>query len=349
MSIEIKRLANQPTINILWTPSKKGRQDALLAGVPGLATMLLTCAAADLPEGAIAKIQFDGDKAILPIPMSARIGRRGEEILIETYLDHCYVAVEPGYHVDPKALIAEGESLWAAAVTERRDTEARREVERLETATKREEARHVKAAAWIETLDGPFRDLPQVAHLRVSIAKRRDVGEEYGGPSDWVEARRAVNEADARRVQAERAAALDAETAERRIWIEAHGSERLRLLLAGGYAHEAVYRDERLALDLPGWAANKNGIEGEYDKVGSPMEPRNPPLGALRAHKEAGEAGESIELLYLPTYRHDPNADDADDEGDVRCGGIYVLARKHLGRTVYRLATVESSQEPETT
>jgi len=346
MSIKIEKLKDQPTINLVWNLSDAGRRTALILGVPGLDTMVLSCLAADLPDGAIGRVQFVENKAILPIPMSARISRRGEEILIETYLDHVWVAVKPGYPTDPKALVAEGEALWAAAVTERRDVEARLETERQEEATRREETRRVKAAAWIETLDGPSRDLPEIARLRASIAQRRDVGEEYGGSGDWNEAIRAVNEAEARRVQAERAATLEIEATERQTWIETHGSERLRLLLAGGYEHEAVYRDERLALDLPGWVSDPSNLDGEHDKVGSPKEPRNPPLDALRARKEAGEG---VELLYVPTYRADPNAEGADDDGDVRCGGIYVLARKHLGRTVYRLATTEPAQEPEAT
>lgn len=64
--------------------------------------------------------------------------------------------------------------------------------------------------------------------------------------------------------------------ADRDAWIAAHGSERLRLALAHGLAGQSagVYRDERLAHELPGWQWADRELEV------SPV--HNPSLAGLR-------------------------------------------------------------------
>lgn len=63
-------------------------------------------------------------------------------------------------------------------------------------------------------------------------------------------------------------------------WAAAHGSPRLRRCLAEGIECEAVYRDERLALEYPGWRR-------EVDVPGERQEPRNPPGAAFELLDEA--------------------------------------------------------------
>ena len=59
-------------------------------------------------------------------------------------------------------------------------------------------------------------------------------------------------------------------------WTAAHGSDRLRRIAAEGMlgSSYATYRDERLALELPGW-------DWERSHDGEGVEPRNPPAQAF--------------------------------------------------------------------
>lgn len=76
------------------------------------------------------------------------------------------------------------------------------------------------------------------------------------------------------RAYTEYAAREAAEHAAMAAWAEEHGSTRLRRSLAEGIECAAVYRDERLAAERPGWQW-ANDVAGEYD------DPRNPPESAL--------------------------------------------------------------------
>lgn len=133
------------------------------------------------------------------------------------------------------------------------------------------------------------------------------------------------------RAQAEEAKA-EAETAARAAWIEEHGSERLRLLLAGGYELAAAYRGERLAVELPGWNADPNLFATVGCRLGETMAARNPPLEALHAAAATPDAS----LVYAPQWRTADADEDGDEDGEVRDGGVYLLQCTHLGRTVYR-------------
>jgi hypothetical protein len=66
-------------------------------------------------------------------------------------------------------------------------------------------------------------------------------------------------------------------------WIEKHGSERLRKASALGLLAESVgvYRDERLAVELPGWV-----WQGERDKVSPIFNPSEPALDLLAKVRE---------------------------------------------------------------
>lgn len=57
-------------------------------------------------------------------------------------------------------------------------------------------------------------------------------------------------------------------------WAAAHGSDRLKQCVENGWECDAVYEDERLALEFPGWVWNDDTIP-DLD------EPRNPPADAV--------------------------------------------------------------------
>jgi hypothetical protein len=76
-------------------------------------------------------------------------------------------------------------------------------------------------------------------------------------------------------------------------WIASHGSERLQLALRLGMADKSVgvYRDERLAVDLPGWQwANRD------TKISEAI---NPSLAALRWLNTLRSAVQGIRLVKV--------------------------------------------------
>ena len=79
-------------------------------------------------------------------------------------------------------------------------------------------------------------------------------------------------------------------------WIRAHGSRRLKLILAEGFAtgSDAAYRDERLRKERPGW-----GWAGTLKLD----EPRNPPTAAFVILEVAREVAPDAKLAYHPRGR----------------------------------------------
>lgn len=86
----------------------------------------------------------------------------------------------------------------------------------------------------------------------------------------------------------------EAYAAQRDEWIRAHGSDRLRKILDLGYIDESrsVYRDERLALDYPGWIV-------DCDATAEESEIRNPSLEALEALEEARRISPDAQLVKV--------------------------------------------------
>lgn len=107
---------------------------------------------------------------------------------------------------------------------------------------------------------------------------------------------------------------------ERDAWIRAHGSERLRLALDLGEISNAwgAYRDERLAVERPGW---------EWDHTDKEDDRLNPSLDELRALAEARKTDPDVRLQSLPT-----------DKEDEDCNVIWApaLASRFLGKPILR-------------
>src|SRR5690606_11865067 len=93
----------------------------------------------------------------------------------------------------------------------------------------------------------------------------------------------------------------EAERSERQTWIEKHGSSRLKRLAKEGIECLAVYRDERLAVERPGWRwAN--------EVPGNASDPRNPPEEALDLLDLARQTAPDAELQYSTVrHSHDEN------------------------------------------
>lgn len=117
-------------------------------------------------------------------------------------------------------------------------------------------------------------------------------------------------------------------------WIGEHGSARLRRIVSEGFLADsvAVYRDERLAVERPGWQWLERG-----DGVGDDFEPRNPDLGAF-ALLDAARAVDSAATLRR-WIRHVDATSEYDDDGEHEerwcCTAIF------LGRDVVLFGEVE--------
>lgn len=103
--------------------------------------------------------------------------------------------------------------------------------------------------------------------------------------------RREAQERKERESEERKIAAIVNYEAERAAWIEAHGSERLKRCVAEEIECDAIYRDERLAAERPGWGFTQ-GLPGDYS------DPRNPPEAALDLLDEARKAEPEAELFY---------------------------------------------------
>lgn len=96
------------------------------------------------------------------------------------------------------------------------------------------------------------------------------------------------------------------QAAERAAWINQHGSDRLRRCLAEGIECRAIYRDERLAFERPGWCWSVK-VEGEY------TEPRNPPEEAFATLDQARAMEPEAKLVrWEVEHEHSEDCNDED-------------------------------------
>lgn len=172
-------------------------------------------------------------------------------------------------------------------------------------------------------------------HLLAALAKARAAvlsaeAEERAAKEEAMKAEREAERAEKRRRHEEEA---QREEAERVGWIGAHGSKRLQRLAAEGIECGAVYRDERLAHDRPGWrwVSEVNGEDGE---------PRNPPEEALDLLDEARATlpeGVGSELVHWTVDAcegpHDYHEDDV-CPGQHEGWRGYAVTSRFLGRWI---------------
>jgi hypothetical protein len=123
---------------------------------------------------------------------------------------------------------------------------------------------------------------------------------------EWEQAerQRQQEKMDARRAARER----EAQEKHRSMveWVRAHGSERLRKCVEEGIECRAIYYDERLAHEMPGWRWDTwEGLESDT--------PRNPPLSALQLLEDAQKSSPDVELRYI-RLEHDDDDDNFDED-----------------------------------
>lgn len=172
-------------------------------------------------------------------------------------------------------------------------------------------------AVMVRVYGGPSISLPVTGldadRIRQQIAERCEQAHER-------EIARERAEADREQVRVEAAAAYDAERAQ---WISEHGSKRLRICLAEDIECDAAYRDERLAVERPGWQWMAD-VDGDDDDA------RNPPVDALDILDVARQTAPDAVLRY---WERDGSIDpDTGEETDEWRG--YVALAEYLGRQI---------------
>lgn len=137
------------------------------------------------------------------------------------------------------------------------------------------------------------------------------------------------------------ARAKEAYEAERERWIAEHGSNRLKLAAQRGYRHDGLYRDERLAAELPGFI----GFIGQRSEVKDVI---NPSEEALALETEALERVVEIGLDVLVKLVFVKVDIELAMDGKL-ADGEYVEVANYLGRhRVYRpVAPVVVSFDPD--
>lgn len=128
--------------------------------------------------------------------------------------------------------------------------------------------------------------------------------------------------------RAERDRQRKAEAADRAAWIEQHGSDRLKRCVAEGFEHSAIYFDERLAAERPGW-------QWYSELPGVTKDIRNPREEALTLLDRARLTEPSAILRW---YESDAEYDDDGEneiEPAVRCA---VAESEFLGKTILLFA-----------
>ena len=188
--------------------------------------------------------------------------------------------------------------------------------------------------AGLSTLSADLRDVAQelVTHSLSSEAGLEEAQQRFGGRitatvsqrHTWpilvrlvdstlpAEAERILTERREARVAAERAsreakeareqAAAEQRHAEAVTWISEHGSERLRRIVDAELLETswAVYEDERLTVERPGWYWPQLQVDGEFLDVTDLTEaPRNVPELALDLRDAAAAVDAAAELSFV--------------------------------------------------
>lgn len=162
-------------------------------------------------------------------------------------------------------------------------------------------------------IEARFAGAPRLAEAEAALAAAKDRYAAYAA------AERAKSAAQAAAAQAERAQ----RDAERRAWIEAHGSVYLKKCLAGGYDCQRRYVIERAALEHPGYVVDYNDAAEWKDRSG-------PSEAAL---DEAARVGGLV--VWLTAAPSAATGDDTDDESEdeyefAACEAVAI--RAYLGK-----------------
>ena len=188
---------------------------------------------------------------------------RADEESVVAVLDR-WLAME----AQEKAAAAEKEAAKQEEAAERRA-----EAERQAALPVKEQVSHWHSGQYLVVL--PLRNYDDLSGPAMAEAARAS--------KEWHERERACEAAKKARLAAEKQEQLE--------WIEAHGSARLKRLVAEKIECDGVYRSERLSVERPGWRYSVN-VPGEGH------EPRNATEEALALLDEARKTEPTARLKY---------------------------------------------------
>lgn len=234
-------------------------------------------------------------------------------------------------------LLALRTQLEQEAHQRQQEEKEREERARLEAAHQAEEAGCVRAViardpedaalvTWARGHPILYGEIPQGWYYESGIAQKwSSVTQRHPELAAWGERVRLATERRCAAAQAAKEAREVAERREHEEWIAQYGSQRLRSCVREGIEYQRVYRDERLALERPGWAW--------YDAVpGESRPPRNPPANAFEMLERARALEPTARLQALVTDHIHCAACDLDC---ARTEDLeYIAEAQFLGRTI---------------
>lgn len=147
---------------------------------------------------------------------------------------------------------------------------------------------------WPYLADDSVRNSPEAKEWEDSLNHQNERAKAEAEAEE--EARKAVEQAEKDRVEEDK-----------RQWIEQHATSRLKKAYKYGFEHEAIYRDERIAHDVPGWSYDDTPWEF-YD-------PRNPTVEALSLYEAHKDDCDGVELVWV---------DEAEDGRGYTCTAEYL-------------------------
>lgn len=125
-----------------------------------------------------------------------------------------------------------------------------------------------------------------------------------------IERVRTVREARAAAAEAAKRAAAEAAAAEKRAWVEAHGSAHLMRACGAGYDCQRLYVTERAARELPGFTPLLGVAEADWRSRSCPS------AEALGLALRLAEAGHAAEVVWLTNAGAELGAEDDYAEDD---------------------------------
>jgi hypothetical protein len=314
------------TILVTYYLSQKGQKAALLAGQNAADTQQVTVeAAAELLALDSVTVSSDG-KATARIPTwfaSVSGPCRHGEVWSRAF--------DAPLTPEEAASTLLGEKAWAEEQSKPLMEERQRNVE----ARAAEE--HRRAAAWLEVLADDCKLLPEVAAVAAEVE------------TPTMDAHATIRLVDAAKL-AVVTHVKDREARELADWISTYGSDRLRLCARLRIEYGAILRDERHAwataqmmrevgdyYEDHGWTRNLESLLPDEQGVDEVCDPRNPPMEALEALRDARYMREEIALRYVLPFRREADTEEDDAESE-KPAGIYVLAYSSKLGTIYRAA-----------
>lgn len=233
------------------------------------------------------------------------------------YIDHWQIDSQDQHYADVlDNLSGVADAIEARHVLDRLIEADRRRAAEAEEKKRREHEERVAEAlkAGPEFFTGPYSGHdPRLAFKDRGLGEEPRVKDLIGQAKQLVEAyslaQEALKEEEARKkeVLEQRKLVENAKKdAERAVWIAAHGSDRLKRMLAEGIECSKTYLDERLEVERPGWTwwAETDGTEYQAD---------NPPAKAFAMLDECRKVDPEARLI-LCEDQHEC------DEGCYGCG-----------------------------